>query len=84
MTKQERVEELLRRCEKGHHLWTYFQGNDVVDPLTFEVDSLMQTCLAFPDGVPQYRGCPICGKKEIMRTRWEDIEEGCYEQKASS
>lgn len=81
MTKQERVEKLLERCEKGHHLWTYFQGNDIVDPLTFEVEPHMQTCLIFPEGVPQYRGCLICGKRETLSSEWKETEAGCCEVK---
>lgn len=81
MTKQERVEKLLERCEKGHHLWAYFQGNDIVDPLTFEVEPHMQTCLAFPGGVPQYRGCPICGKRETLTSEWKETEASCCKAK---
>lgn len=84
MTKQERVEKLLENCEKGHHLWTYFQGNDVVNPLTFEVDPHIQTLLCFPNEVPQYRGCPICGRREVLSSEWKETDGGCCNEKSQS
>ena len=64
----------------GGHFWKYWSGNDIVDPINFEIDNSCGRKLGYyPDGEPQYRGCPLCGRKEVLiPARWEkqpDIRE---------
>lgn len=65
---------------KGGHFWKYWSGNNVVDPINFEIDNSCGSNLVyFPGVTPQYRGCPLCGRKEVLiPARWEkqpDIRE---------
>jgi hypothetical protein len=66
-----RFESLLERCKNGKHIWKYWKGNDCVDRVTLEPTG-MSTLLAFVGEEPEYRGCPICGKREVLIKYWED------------
>lgn len=56
----------------GGHFWKYWRGNDHIDYKTFNIDySMGRFAVYYPKGEPQYRGCPLCGRKEIQR--WEKI-----------
>lgn len=56
--------------EHGGHFWKYWSGKDQIDQKTYEKTGVTYA-VCFPKGTPNYRGCPLCGKKEIERHYWE-------------
>ena len=65
-----KTEELIEdECvAHGGHFWKHWSGNDVVDRKTFEIDnSFGSKCMYYPNGEPKYRGCPLCGREEVLK-----------------
>ena len=55
----------------GGHFWKYYSANTCVDE---NFKSTGQSyCVYFPDGEPQYRGCPLCGRVEAEIHRWGKV-----------
>lgn len=70
MSKERKFTE--QECVKnGGHFWKYWTANTPVDenfnPGSFRYD------VYYPDGEPQYRGCPLCGRVERHIDKWENI-----------
>ena len=60
----------------GGHFWRYWRANTPVNKKTFEPDySCGRYATYWPNGEPEYRGCPLCGRKEehIIIDKWEEI-----------
>ena len=53
----------------GGHFWKYYRANDCVDKNFNHTGQ--RHLMYFPNGEPEYRGCPLCGKVERHIDRWE-------------
>lgn len=62
----------------GGHFWKHWSANTPVDPNTFEPDfSCGSYAVYYPNGEPQYRGCPLCGRIEILNpAQWTEYVKG--------
>lgn len=66
-----------KECEEiGGHFWKYWNANDSIDEKTFEYSGYNYD-VYYPNGAPQYRGCPACGRIEILiPAQWEVCSHG--------
>lgn len=61
-------------CVKnGGHFWKYWTANDSIDE-NFNKRSF-RYAVYYPDGEPQSRGCPLCGRVEHHISYWATKEE---------
>ena len=58
--------------ENGGHFWKYWSANDSIDPKTFNQGNIRYD-VYYPNGEPQYRGCPLCGTVEQEIHDWVNI-----------
>lgn len=71
-----------KECEEiGGHFWKYWDKSMDVDKITFNPTGIIN-CVYYPNGAPKFRGCPVCGRIEILvPAQWEEYSKGKNDEK---